>query len=97
VAARRLDPLLQCGDPDGPENHFVAYDNSRGCRSALTPAQLLDEIVLSVFCRAFQTSFRLQLLPPARAPESGNSIAAAATNAALIVRAMRRPVVIGQP
>jgi hypothetical protein len=64
--------------------------------SELTPAQLLDEIVSSVFCRAFQMSLTLQL-PPARAPESGNSKAAAATSAALIRIAMRRPFAMGQP
>src|SRR5208282_271314 len=64
--------------------------------SELTPAQLLDEMVSSVFCSAVQMSLRLQLLPPALALESGNSIAAA-SHAALIVSAMRRPVAMGQP
>src|SRR5208282_2655557 len=34
VAARRLDTLLQCGDPDGPENHFVADDIAGGAVDA---------------------------------------------------------------
>ncbi len=34
ATARRLDPLLQCGDPDGTENHFVTDDIGGGAVDA---------------------------------------------------------------
>ncbi|MGA2818342.1 MAG: hypothetical protein ABSE67_19025 [Xanthobacteraceae bacterium] len=64
--------------------------------SEVTPAQLLDAIVSIVFCSPFKMSLMLQL-PPARALVRGADVAAAASNAALIVTAIRRRVAMEQP